>query len=196
MFQSSARSKNRWSLRISAVDLAKHFADRGDKVAHVCRVDADDRSDPKAVGLAQLSGIDDEAARTETLIEIFKSEVRIIRVTKGGDDVALALCGQVIDETKPAHSRPQCLVISAVARGANGDAAFFAQFFERSGEGEERMRGRREAELAIPFKTFPLCEQVKTDASGTAFGRYERFASRQHDGEAGRAFETFVSVRN
>src|SRR4029434_5627653 len=131
MFQSSARSKNRWSLRISAVDLAKHFADRGDKVAHVLRVDAADGSDPKAVGLAQLAGIDDEAARTQAMIEIFKSEVRIIRITKRGNDVALALCGQVFGETKLAHSLSQRLVISAVAGGASGDATFFAQFFER-----------------------------------------------------------------
>ena len=41
---SSARSKNQWSLRISADDLAKHFADRGDKVAHVFLGDAADGS--------------------------------------------------------------------------------------------------------------------------------------------------------
>src|SRR4029434_11072946 len=105
MFQSSARSKNRWSLRISAADLAKHFADRGDKVAHVCRVDAADGSDPKAVGLAQLARIDDETARTETTIEIFESEVRIIGITKRGNDVTLALRGKVFGETKPAHPR-------------------------------------------------------------------------------------------
>src|SRR5207249_2090260 len=51
---SSARSKNQRSPRISAADLAKHFADRGDKVTHVCLVDAADSSDPKAVGLARL----------------------------------------------------------------------------------------------------------------------------------------------
>src|SRR5205809_2399891 len=188
--------KDQWSLRISAADLAKHFADRGNKVTDVFLVDAADGSDPKAVGLAQLAGIDDEAARTETTREIFESEVRIIRVTKRGDDVALALCGQVLGETKPPHSRSQCLVISAMAGGASGDTALFAQFFERSGEGEKRMRGRRETELAIPFKTFPLCEQVETDASRTAFTRFERFASRQDKGEAGDAFETFIRRRN
>src|SRR5262249_16861558 len=129
-------------------------------------------------GLAQLAGIDDEAARTETIIEIFKLEVRIVRVTKCGDDVALALCGQVLGETKLAHSRSQCLVISTVAGGASANTAFFAQFVERSGKGEERMRGRREPELTIPFKTFPLCDQIETDASRTAFTRFERFASR------------------
>jgi len=117
-------------------------------------------SDAEAVGPAQLAGIDDEAARPEMLIEVFKLEVRIIRITKCSDDVALAFFRQVLGETKLAHPRSQYLVISAVAGGASGDTAFFAQFFKRSGEGEERMRGRRETKLAIAFKTFPLCEQI------------------------------------
>jgi len=158
-------------------------ANRGDKVLHVFLIDAADRSDPEAVGLVQLAGIDDKAARTETMIELFKFEVRIIRITKRGNDVALALCGQVLGETEPAHSRSQCLVISAVAGGASRDATFFTEFFQRSSKGEERVRGRREAELAITFKTFPLREQIETEAARTAFGRFERFASQQHEGE-------------
>jgi hypothetical protein len=114
----------------------------------------------KQLAPAQLAGIDDEAVRPEMPIEVFKLEVRIIRITKRSNDVALALSRQVLGETKLAHSRSQCLVISAVAGGASGDAAFFAQFFQRSGEGEQCVGGRREAELAIAFKTFPLCEQI------------------------------------
>ncbi len=87
-------------------------------------------------------------------------------------------------------------MISAVAGGASGDATFFTEFFQGSSEREERVGGRREAELAIPFKTFPLCEQIEADTSRTAFGRFERFASRQYEGEAGNAFETFVRGRN
>src|SRR5206468_3567286 len=82
---------NQWSERISPADFAKHFADRGDKVAHVILVDAADSSDPKAVTLAQLAGIDNEAARTETTIEIFESEIRNIWITKRSNDVALTL---------------------------------------------------------------------------------------------------------
>src|SRR5438552_11965405 len=145
--RSAARSKNQRSVRISAADLVKHFADCGDKIAHVILVDAADSSDPKAITLAQLAGIDKEAATTETTIEILESEARIIRITKGGNDVALALRGQVLGETKPAHSRSQSLVTSAVAGGASKDAAFFTEFFERSSEGEERVGGRREPEL-------------------------------------------------
>src|SRR4029077_15784804 len=137
-----------------------------------------------------------EAARTETTVKIFELEFRIIWITKRGNNVALALCGQVFGEAKPAHSRLQCLVINAVAGGASGDATFFAEFFERSSEGKERMPGWRETEFAIPFKAFPLCEQIETDTSRTAFGRYERFASRQHEGKAGNAFEAFVRGRN
>src|SRR5438067_690481 len=194
--RSAARSKNQRSVRISAADLVKHFADCGDKVAQVILVDAADGSDSEAVGLAQLAGIDKEAVRTETPIEILESEVRIIRITKRSDDVALALGGQALDETKPVHSPSQCLVIRSVTGGASGYATFFAQFFKRSAEGQQRMGGRREAELAIAFKTFPLCEQIETYASRTAFTRFERFASRQHEGEAGNAFETFVRGRN
>src|SRR5436189_3869353 len=130
------------------------------------------------------------------MIELFKFEVRIVRIPKRGNDVALALCGQVLGETEPAHSRSQCLVISAVAGRASRDATFFTEFFQRSGKGEERMRRRREAKLSILFKTFPLCEQIETDAARTAFRCFERFASRQNEGEAGNTFETFVRGRN
>ena len=104
--------------------------------------------------------------------------------------------GKVLGETEPAHSRSQCLVISAVAGGASRDATFFTKFFQRSSKGEERVCRRREAELAIPFKTFPLCEQIETNAARTAFGRFQRLASHQHEGEARNTFETFVRGRN
>src|SRR6266699_1215886 len=116
---SAARSKNQSSVTISAADLVKHFADCGDKVAHVILVDAADSSDPKAVTLAQLAGIDKEAVRTETTIEILESEVRTIRITKGGNDVALALGGQELGETEPVHSPSQCLVIRSVTGNAS-----------------------------------------------------------------------------
>ena len=51
-----AWAKNEWNPRAS-------LADRGDKVLHVFLIDAADRSDPEAVGLVQLAGIDDKAAR-------------------------------------------------------------------------------------------------------------------------------------
>src|SRR5437899_646417 len=89
-----------------------------------------------------------------------------------------------------------CKFVWAPECGASKDAAFFTEFFERSSEGEERVGGRREPELPIPLQAFPLCEQIETDASRTAFGRFERGASRQHAGEAGHAFETFVRGGN
>jgi hypothetical protein len=55
--------------------------DRGDKVPHVLLVDPANGSEPEAVGPAQLAGIDDEAARPQMLIEVFKLEVRLIRIT-------------------------------------------------------------------------------------------------------------------
>jgi hypothetical protein len=64
-----------------------------------------DGSDPEAVGPTQLARIDEEAARAEIAIEIFKSEVRINWITKRSNDVALSLRRQIFDETKPAHSR-------------------------------------------------------------------------------------------
>src|SRR5436309_14908994 len=122
---SAARSKNQRCVRISAADLVKHFADCGDKVTHVFLVDAADSSDPKAVVLAQLAGIDKEAARAETPIEILESEVRIIRITKRHNDVALALCGQAHAATKPVHSPSQCLVIRSVRGNASREASCF-----------------------------------------------------------------------
>jgi len=51
-------------------------------------VNTADGSDAEAVGTTQLARIDEEAARPEIAIEIFKSEVRILRMTKRSDDVA------------------------------------------------------------------------------------------------------------
>ena len=102
---------------------------------HVLLANTANGSDPEAVGTTQLARIDEEAARAEIPIEIFESEVRIIRTTKRSDDVALSLRRQIFDETKLAHSRLQRFMISVAAGGPSGDAAFFAQFFECFSEG-------------------------------------------------------------
>ena len=103
------------------------------------------------------------------LVKFFEKKTGIFGITEGSDDIALAFWGEEFAKAEFAHSGDQCLVIRAVALGSRSDASFLAQFLQRLRKGEQGVRRRRETELSVVFKTFPLGKEIKDNGMRIAF---------------------------
>jgi len=151
-----------------------------------------DVAEAEAFDLSEFAGVDDHAAAGEEFVEVVEVEVRVRWVMEGGDDVALVGGVEVWDEAEGAHAIDKQLVISGVASRSRGNAAFIPEFLERLGEGEEGVRGRREAELACGFEAAPLLVEVEAECTAGIFGGFEGIAAGEGEAEAGDALDTFV----
>jgi hypothetical protein len=119
----------------------------------------------EACSLAEFARIDQVAVPGEAFVEFLESKPRIAGFQKRRDDRALMFGGKKGAETQARHASEQCAVIGLVAGGAGGHAAFVRQFPESAGEGEQRVRGRGEAELSVGFKAAPLLVEIEAEAA-------------------------------
>src|SRR3990167_6443142 len=99
-------------------------------------------------------------------------------------------------KSKRAHAGEQCRVVRAVAVAARGDAALGVQLAQRLVEGEQRVRRRREAELAVLLEATPLTEQVQAQAAPAALRRQQRLAAGDDAREPRYALDALVRRRH
>src|SRR5262245_12043433 len=172
--------------------LAQHGSDGGEERGHVGDEEAPDVADAEAIGLGDLAGVDQEAARREAAVEVGEVEPRVPRVEERADDRARVLARDEGAEAEGLHPAAECLVIGAVARAAGRDATLELELDQRLAQREQRVRRRREAELAVLLEAAPLRVEVERERPRPALEPLQRAPPRDHEGEARDALEALV----
>ena len=83
-------------------------------------------------------------------------------------------------------------MVSPVARPSSRDTAFVLQFFHRLLEGEDRMRWRRVAELAVFVESLELIEQIEAETARVTFAGEQRIPTANDERKTGHALEALV----
>src|SRR5690606_37843935 len=87
-------------------------------------------------------------------------------------------------------------VVAAVAFEARGRSALRPELVEGTREGEQRVGGRRVAELPVPVVAPELAAAVEAEGAAPALGGLEIRAPREDEGEAGNALDALVRRRD
>src|SRR5690606_30883441 len=133
------------------------------------------------VGAADLAGIDDVPPVAEAAVERVEAEPGIGRVVEGSDDAGLYARREVGAEAHADHAGDERGVVAAVAFEARGRSALRLELVEGTREGEQRVGGRRVAELPVPVEAPELAEEVEAEGAAPALGGLEIRAPREDE---------------
>ena len=172
------------------------FPDASQEPLDVLGEDAADGADAEAIGLAELAGVDDQAALTQQAVERLEVECRVVGVVERGDDVALALRWEVLTEADLTHAGDERPVVCGVTLGATGDAAFVRELPEGLVEREDDVCRRREAELAVALDAAQLGEKVQGDRPRPSYARLQRCPASDDESQSRHALEALVGGRS
>src|SRR6185436_888768 len=170
--------------------------DGADQRLHVAFGQTADRADAEQVHLADFAWINDKTFVAKAAVEPLENESGIIRVMKGGDDIALVFRRQIRLEAQTAHAGHEHFVVVLIPPTPASHATFLLQFLERLFKRQQDMRRRGEAELPAFLKPFELPKQIQTYRARPSLAGKEQGPATQHNTETGDAFDAFVRTRD
>src|SRR5208282_871710 len=150
------------------------------------------RADAKRFRFAQFAGIDQKPSAAEPAIKTLERKSRELRITKRRNDIALNFRLQERSKAKAAHALEQNLMIEPIPLRPGRDSPFLFQLVQSLIERQQRMRRRREAELAVSVKPFELGQKIQTQTARLALAPFKHLAAAQHKAKPRHPFQALV----
>src|ERR1700744_441 len=173
-----------------------YFADGLYEGKHVRLKNMPDIADAKCLGLADLAGINYETFCRQPPVKPGEFKTPVFRKMKRRDDATLNCRRQIWLEPQPHHACDQGGMILLITRSARSDSTFINEFFQGLLKSQQRVRGRRVAELAVPLKTSQLIGKIQTERAGVFFVGQQHGTPGQHETKSWNTFECLVGRRN
>src|SRR5436190_17542594 len=162
-----------------------HFPDgrryRRDRLLHLRLSNRADTADAEGFNLRELAGIQREASAADSVIENWKTIVRIRRRMPRCDDRRLNGARQKRYKAQLLQAAHQRLAVTAIACPATGNAALCLELLERASKRCNDRSWRRESPLLGTHIRLPLIVKVERERMTVPFARFQRALA--HDGE-------------